>query len=113
MNNRVLNHVKHSFKHNWDCLRHNSLGELAGSLGDLGTLNPHILSLYFFNIDFELRYFASNSCRNDSGGLYINNLNACIQRRLESIERNSFRHSCCGTETVYFRFVIIQTINFT
>lgn len=39
MHYRALHHVKHSFKHNWHCLRCHPLGELAGSLGDLGTIH--------------------------------------------------------------------------
>lgn len=35
---RALSRVRLSCKHNWHCLRHHPLGELAGSLGDLGTI---------------------------------------------------------------------------
>ncbi|KAI5851841.1 hypothetical protein BZA05DRAFT_397995 [Tricharina praecox] len=42
---RGLNRIRNSFKHNWRCLRRNPLGELAGSLGDLGTLLPILIAL--------------------------------------------------------------------
>ncbi|KAA8894052.1 hypothetical protein FN846DRAFT_1002024 [Sphaerosporella brunnea] len=45
MRNRGLHYVRQSFRNNWHCLRRNPLGELAGSLGDLGTLLPIMVAM--------------------------------------------------------------------
>jgi hypothetical protein len=45
MHNRGLHHLRQSFRNNWHCLRRNPLGELAGALGDLGTLLPIMVAM--------------------------------------------------------------------
>jgi predicted benzoate:H+ symporter BenE len=45
MRHPLLSHVHKSFQNNWECLLNNPLGELAGSLGDLGTLLPVMVAM--------------------------------------------------------------------
>jgi len=45
MRHPLLSHVHKSFQNNWECLLSNPLGELAGSLGDLGTLLPVMVAM--------------------------------------------------------------------
>lgn len=42
---RAVEYVWHSILYNFDTLQNNLLGEIAGSLGDLGTLLPIMVAL--------------------------------------------------------------------
>jgi hypothetical protein len=45
MRHTILGRLSQSFNNNWECILHAPLGELAGSLGDLGTLLPIMVAM--------------------------------------------------------------------